>query len=434
MAERFDVAVIGAGPGGLSAAETAATMGLRVCLVDDNPELGGQLWRQRAGQPDNGSPVARWRSAVGPRVTTLAGWRVVAAPSIEPGALRLEAEGRLMDIQASKLILATGARELYLPFPGWTLPGVYGAGGLQAFVKSGLQVAGKRVVLAGTGPLLLAVASGLTKAGARVLAIAEQAPLAKLAGFTIGLLGTAPGKVLEGIRYGWTNRRIPYRTGSWVSAALGKDRLHAVQITSGSRTQAIETDMLGVGFHLVANTELAELLGCTVADGFVLVDERQRTSLPDVYCVGEATGIGGVSKAELEGKIAVMAAAGKTEGLHALASARDRQLKFMRSLTAAFALRSELRKVPRAATIVCRCEDVEHGSLSERQSWREAKLHTRCGMGPCQGRICGPATQFLYGWSSPQPRPPLFPTAIETLSHAAYLSETVEALKASPKH
>lgn len=433
MAKVFDLAIVGGGPGGLAAAKTAATRGLNVCLVDDNPALGGQIWREKLVPNAAHGPVSQWLSEVGHLVTVLAGWRAVALVSSQPKILRLESEGKWLDIQCSKLILATGARERFLPFPGWTLPGVYGAGGLQAFVKSGLEVAGKRVVVAGTGPLLLAVGSALTKAGARVVAIVEQTSFAKLARFALGLVRTAPAKVLEGVGYGWNNRRIPYRTGSWISAALGDGHVRAVQITNGSRTEYLDVDMLATGFHLVANTELAAALGCQIANGFVEVDDLQCTSVADVYCVGEATGIGGLRKAQIEGRIAGMAAAGNAAHARALAPARDRELKFARSLATGFELRNELRGLPRAETVVCRCEDVDHQSLCGRPSWREAKLHARCGMGPCQGRVCGPATQFLYGWTPSSPRPPLFPTDIGTLAQPIDSNDPAEAVTAAPK-
>lgn len=415
MAETFDAVVVGAGPGGLAAAAEAVRHGLRVCLVDDNPSPGGQIWRQKLAQSPAHPYLARWQSEVGHLVTLFTGWRAMALISSDPRILRLESEGAFLDIQARKLILATGARELFLPFPGWTLPGVFGAGGLQAFTKAGLSVAGKRIVVAGTGPLLPAVAAAFTKADARVLTIVEQAPLPKLARFALGLISTDRSKLVEGIGYGWTNRTIRYRTGSWITAALGDGRLRSVRITNGSSTSEIEADMLAVGFHLVANTELASALGCQVEDGFVAVDDLQCTSIPGVYCVGEATGIGGLAKAQIEGRIAGMAAAGGTSQARTLAAERDRQHTFARKLASTFALRPELRTLAQAETIVCRCEDVDHGSLRDCRSWREAKLHTRCGMGPCQGRICGPATKFLYGWTPSSARPPLFPAEIATL-------------------
>jgi NADPH-dependent 2,4-dienoyl-CoA reductase/sulfur reductase-like enzyme len=174
MSTRVDVLVVGAGPGGLVAAATAAEAGMRVCLVDDNPSAGGQIWRSSIGVQN--SEVARLlRRLPSVRVDIRSGWRAVAAPAAR--ALRIEHAGQFADIEYTSLILATGARERFLPFPGWTLPGVYGAGGLQAFVKSGLDIRGRRVVVAGTGPLLLAVAAHLRAAGAQIVSVVEQASM-----------------------------------------------------------------------------------------------------------------------------------------------------------------------------------------------------------------------------------------------------------------
>src|ERR1017187_9459738 len=139
----YDIVIVGAGPAGLAAAKRAAEAGARVALLDDNPHPGGQIWR---------SDPAQWRPLLG-SLDPICGVRVVALP--EPGLLTLEKFDGDLRIADRKLILATGARERFLPFPGWTLPNVMGAGGLQALAKSGLSIAGKRVIIAGSGPLLL---------------------------------------------------------------------------------------------------------------------------------------------------------------------------------------------------------------------------------------------------------------------------------------
>jgi NADPH-dependent 2,4-dienoyl-CoA reductase/sulfur reductase-like enzyme len=412
VSERFDLLVIGAGPGGLVAAATAAQQGMHVCLVDDNPSAGGQIWRAGISPRNAGCEPEAWiRRLAG--VATRFGWQAVFAPA--PQVLRIETPDAFADIEYASLLLATGARERFLPFPGWTLPGVYGAGGLQAFVKSGFDIRGKRIVIAGTGPLLLAVAAHLRAAGARIVCIAEQAPLRRLAQFSLGLMGAQAGKLLEGARYALKTAGVPYRTGSWVTAAFGKERLERVAIRTGSRMRDVETDMLAIGYHLVPNNELAQLLHCELEGGFLRVDALQQASVKGIYCVGELTGIGGVDKARIEGRIAALAASGKVEQAKALGRERERHLRFARNLASTFALRDELRTLPDGATLVCRCEDVPFSSLAACRSWREAKLHMRCGMGPCQGRICGPAAEFLFGWKPPAPRPPLFAADVATL-------------------
>src|SRR5579863_308800 len=414
---RFDVLVVGAGPAGIAAACAAAESGARVGVVDDNPGPGGQIWRglsEHAPTPQ----AAAWRARLqGAGVTLLSGATVISQPA--RGMVVAETWNRTLELEFDKLILATGARERFLPFPGWTLPGVLGAGGLQAMVKSGLPIAGKRVVIAGSGPLLLAVASSLHRAGAEIEAIVEQASRSRLARFGLSL-AAQPGKLLEGARYRWQTRGVPYRTGSWVTRALGRDWIEAVVVTDGRTSREIACDYLACGFHLVPNLELAELLGCRIEGGHVQVNAVQETSVHNVFCVGEPTGIGGLDKAILEGRIAGLAAAGRLNEAARLLPQRERCMHYTRRLDAAFALRPELRSLANANTIVCRCEDVTHGELSEQPSGRAAKLHTRCGMGPCQARICGPATEFLFGWSAARVRPPLFPARIATLaSHAA---------------
>jgi hypothetical protein len=133
-----------------------------------------------------------------------------------------------------------------------------------------------------------------------------------------------------------------------------------------------------------------------------------------VYCAGEPTGVGGVDRALIEGQIAGHAASGQTAQAERLFAARTRTHRFTHALNQAFALREELKQLADADTVVCRCEDVTRGQLERYEGWRPAKLHTRCGMGPCQGRICGSATRVLFGWHPESVRPPLFPTSVGT--------------------
>ena len=162
--------------------------------------------------------------------------------------------------------------------------------------------------------------------------------------------------------------------------------------------------------------ELAALLGCRLGAAGVEVDEYQQTSVPGVYCAGEATGIGGLDLSLVEGEIAGYAAAGKPERRGARFAARESHRRFAAALERAFALRDELKSLPQDDTLVCRCEDVTFGRVRACSGWREAKLHTRCGMGPCQGRVCGGAVEFLLGWKAESVRPPVFPARIESLS------------------
>jgi len=168
----FDVLVVGAGPAGMAAAARAAESGARTGLVDENFRPGGQIWRSPC--EDAPTDARHWiQRCTSAGVTFLCGMRVV--DQLKPGVLTAESMDRTHEIGYQQLVVATGARERFLPFSGWTLPNVMGAGGLQAMVKSGLPIQGRRVVVAGTGPLLLAVAASLQKHRARVLMVCEQA-------------------------------------------------------------------------------------------------------------------------------------------------------------------------------------------------------------------------------------------------------------------
>jgi hypothetical protein len=166
----------------------------------------------------------------------------------------------------------------------------------------------------------------------------------------------------------------------------------------------------------VPNLELPRLLGCRIVAGCVAVDRLQQSSVPGVSCVGELTGIGGLEKALVEGQIAGWAATGHEAEALRLAPQRQRLQQFAARLDRAFALRPELRRLANAETMVCRCEDVPFSALEGCANWRQAKLHTRCGMGACQGRICGAAAEFLFGWENVSARPPIFPAAVSTLA------------------
>ena len=404
MGDARDLLVVGAGPAGLAAAWRAAQSGLRVSVVDDNPAVGGQIWR--GGPPEAQVWIERIRSA---NVQVINGARVFQ-PSA-PGMLLAETSSGVCELNYSSVVLATGARERFLPFPGWTLPNVMGAGGLQALVKTGLPIEGKRVVVAGSGPLLLAVAAYLRGRGADVLLIAEQASSVQLLRFAAGLFS----KRSQAFDLSRQLKNVPYRSRCWVAEAHGEEKLEGVTLARGGKRWRVDCDYLACGFHLVPNVELAELLACEVNAGSVSVDEFQQTTVANVYSAGEATGIGGLELSLVEGEIAGLAAAGKHEAARTLFPARAKQRKFADLLNRTFALRDELKQLARPETIVCRCEDVTFERLRAHHSWRAAKLQTRCGMGPCQGRVCGSAVEFLFGWRAESVRPPVLPVRIDSL-------------------
>ncbi|MDW5499777.1 FAD/NAD(P)-binding oxidoreductase [Pseudomonas lundensis] len=405
-----DVLIIGAGPAGLAAARAAAESGQSVLVLDDNLHPGGQIWRDG---PNVALPVLaqQYRQAVEAlsHVTLLNGVKIVA--QCGPHKILYEdAEGSgVVDYQA--LILCCGARELLLPFPGWTLPGVTGAGGLQAQIKQGLVIKGERVAIAGSGPLLLAVAASVVKAGGEVVILAEQAPAARLASFASGLWRW-PAKLRQS--FSLFNRH--YRPDSYVLEALGEQRLTTIRVKKGGSAVTLNCDRLACGFGLVANIELAMLLGCHIQNDAVAVDSRQQTSQSHIYAAGECTGIGGSELALAEGAMAGYAATGNRKQVLALMGQRDKWRRFADAVARTFTLNLALKALATPETLLCRCEDVPLGQLNGLPDWTTAKLSSRCGMGACQGKICATAARHLLDWPRPAPRIPLTPARVETLA------------------
>lgn len=439
MKAHFDIVVVGAGPSGLHAARSAASAGATVAVVDDNPRAGGQIWRQGPGHARQ-APLGELLAELGaqPGVTLFASSRVIA-PSDAHGLLLESAEYDALCVTYERLILATGARERLLPFAGWTLPGVTGAGALQALIKGGLPVRGERIVIAGSGPLLVAALATARDAGAHVLAVVEQASARSVAGFGAALL-REPGKLWQAARLTRGFAGMHYWTGSMVTEAQGDGHVERVTIRRGEQNITLDCDRIACGFGLVPNITLAQALGCTIdAADAIEVDDAQRTSRDDVLAAGECTGIGGVELACVEGKIAGLTAVldlghklrggvgrGASPGalperipalstLQELKSLKARWRRFGRRVETAFALQAAARTPPGDATLLCRCEDVSVGDVRAYADWRQAKLHTRCGMGACQGRICGTAASVYFGWPRAAPRPPFSPARIGTL-------------------
>ena len=261
------------------------------------------------------------------------------------------------------------------------------------------------------------MAALLKSKGAVVRGIFEQAPMSRLVKFGLGLW-SEPAKLFQAIGLRREIGGVRYRGGSWPVEAVGEDVLRSVRLTDGRTTWSVDCDYLACGFGLVPNLELPGVLGCSIEGSKTVVDEWQRSTVPGVWCAGESTGIGGLDLALVEGQIAGLAAVGEACGGPGPVRdpGRDKAQRFAESLERSFALRDELRHLARPDTIVCRCEDVPAGALVGRTSWVDAKLQTRCGMGPCQGRVCGSAVGFLHGWERGSVRSPIFPVAVEHLA------------------
>ncbi|MGW7018608.1 FAD-dependent oxidoreductase [Streptomyces decoyicus] len=439
--EPYDLAVIGAGSAGLAGAVTAGELGLSVVLLDTSTHTGGQFYRTPAPALGAVRPEALhhdWSAYADLRrrlaqsdVRHLPGHHVWSVTKDDEAAevwsvhAVTGADGggeRPVRVRCRAVLLATGAYERQLPFPGWTLPGVVGAGGAQAMLKSGLVLPGRRVVVAGSGPLLLAVASSLAAAGARVPAVVEASGYLRYARHPRALV-TNPHKAAEALVHGaallW--HRVPVRLRSAVTEVHGTDRVEAVTVMRLDRDwrpvqgtgRRIDCDALAVGHGLVPQVDLATALGCAtrpLPDGTraLALDGVQETSVRSLWAAGETGGVGGAQLARVEGELAAVAAAARLLGrpAHAgrvreLQRRRDRMRAFAEVMTAAHAPGSGWAHRLPDDTDVCRCEEVTAGRIREAvedlgaRDARTVKLLTRAGMGWCQGRMCGPAVACL---------------------------------------
>ncbi|MGM9513369.1 FAD-dependent oxidoreductase [Roseateles sp. DB2] len=411
--------VIGSGPAGLAAVQTLLKADAEVLWLDNQVQPGGQIWR---GGPAAQDAHARRVAAdlpqllTHPRLRFLPGHMAVGTTADGEILAQDLAGGRLRQLRGDKTLLALGARELHVPVPGWDLPGVTGAGGLQALVKGGWPVQGQRVMLAGSGPLLLATAKTLQAAGAELGGIVELRPWQDLTLFA-SRLNLAQWQQAIALR--WQLRRVPYRIGVQVLRVLGRSRVEGVRLSDGLREWDEPCEALGLGFGLIPNSELAAMLSCATGDdGRILVDNTLHSSQPGIYAAGECTGIGGMRKAWIEGQLAARSMLG-LEIPGTLARAHRQALAFSHRLAQHFGPTPAQWARCTPEVRVCRCEGVRLRELQGHPSWREAKLQTRCGMGACQGRICGPISQRLLGWPEAHPqrgvRFPLHPLPIGSL-------------------
>jgi NADPH-dependent 2,4-dienoyl-CoA reductase/sulfur reductase-like enzyme len=428
------VVVVGAGPAGLAAAEYALRAGARVTILDQADAPGGQYHRMLPDVHAARNPrkvqhgwakFERRRRILAqctwwPNTTVWALDRV--ADDRPPGVhvLRGPADGTARQrhvLHPDALVLATGAHDRTLPFPGWQLPGVYTAGAAQALAKGERVAVGRRVLVAGAGPFLLPVAESLLGVGARVVAVLEANP-AKVV--LKGWSRPPWGKAGELAHYAvtLTRHRVPYRFGRAVIEVRGDDRVREV-VTAQVNTdwsvvpgteRVSEVDAVCVGHGFTPQPELAVAAGCVLDEGFVRTDGHQRTTAEGVFVAGEITGIGGAVAAEAEGAVAGMAAAGAVPA-RALLRARDRTRVFARRLAAAHPIGAAWSGWLRDDTVVCRCEETTYGELVEavhaptNPSPNALRLGTRAGLGPCQGRICGPTVSALCGTTERHHRP-----------------------------
>ncbi|TAK81992.1 MAG: FAD/NAD(P)-binding oxidoreductase [Betaproteobacteria bacterium] len=453
------MAIVGAGPAGLAAAIAARQVGVAAVVLDDNEQPGGQIYRQppRGFSIDPATGI-RDDQARGRRLlddAARAGVSVrngVAVWNAKPGALYCCQGDEAWTLQYETLILATGAYERPLPFPGWTLPGVFTSGGVQSLLKAQRIVAGKRVLLAGTGPLNLVVANQLADAGAQVLAVLE---LARPSVFD--LLPMLAGRwelLAQGIGYvgRLAGRRIPIMRGWTIIEARGKEEVQSAVIAQvddewrpipGSE-RVLEVDTVCLGFGLLPSTELSQLIGsehryAPELGGWIPVcDEYCETSMPGVFVAGDGAGIAGSLVALEEGRVAGLRAAmrlGRIDPKEFSAQAA-RSLARLRRLGRSRAVLDRISR-PRPGlferitpeTVICRCEEVTASEVRKEiedgaTSLVELKARLRVGMGLCQGRICSSTLIELLAQGTGQrpedvrpfsQRPPVKPIPVSAL-------------------
>ncbi len=443
-----DLAIVGAGPAGMAAAELAASFGLDTCLLDVFPQPGGQYGKQLpeeygAGEVQVPPAGVRWL-----RASTV--W------SIAPGfSLRVAGPHGVRHICAQQVILAPGAHDRPVPFPGWTLPGVLMAGAAQTMLKGQGILPGKRVLLDGTGPLQFALAHQLTEAGAQVVAICDS-NRASLA--WVGLLGALWGqwaRLGEAITYFRTiwKHHIPWLRGHTVFAAQGREAVESAVIgridcqgtpIPGSE-RTVEVDAICLGFGFLPNRQLAQVAGVRFAwdakgeQDFPETSDRMETSSPGLYVAGDGAVVRGSQAAVLQGRLAALAAAQRAGRIDKATgerrarpwlSALARERRFAAALERAYPFLPRLWDLVQDDTVICRCEEVRAGEIKAAiaagaVTADAVKRRTRAGMGRCQGRMCRQSIEHLIAASAGthpaahglgRVRPPVLPIPLGELA------------------
>lgn len=419
----FDVAVLGGGPAGMAAATEAAHSAARVVLLEESPVPGGQVYRappvgfsmkpDRDRQEGDALRAALAASGAeiraGCRVWGLGGGPLVAEgePDAPFSLSALGADGVPFTVEARALILCCGTHERIIPFPGWTMPGVIGLAAATILLKAQGVLPGQRVVVAGIGPLLYAVAAKLLAGGGSIAAVIDAATPGEWLR-ALPALGARPDLLARGVA--WRTKllagRVPVLAGAQVTAAEGDKVLSAVRV--GKRV--FQADALCIGHGLVPATEASRTYRARHAHrpedgGWVpVLDAAQRTSVPFLYAAGDGAGVRGAAAAPAAGRLAAHTALQDLGFSLAYAPKEDAALARARRTGAAMArmmaLRPAMIEAIPAETIICRCEgitrdEIEKAAAAGANTINQLKHFTRCGMGPCQGRMCGEAAGAL---------------------------------------
>lgn len=436
----FDLAIIGAGPAGMSAAAEASAAGASVVMFDENPAAGGQIYRgieqnTIARRPFLGDDYWRGKDLLNAFLTSNATyvpqafvWSVEPRDSDKSNSveLRVSVSGKSGITFARRVIFATGAMERPMPVKGWTLPGVMTVGAAQIALKaSGLLPCG-RVVLAGTGPLLYMFAAQLLKAGGKVAALLDTTPVGNYAKAAPNLLSFLRSPyAIKGLSLLFKVRKsIPVYSGITDIVVEGEGEAEAVCFSAKGKTHRLAVDSIFLHQGVIPNNSLANASGCALVwndDQKCFqpkVDESGRSSVPAIYIAGDGSGIGGALVAEQSGRIAALAAcqdifpAMATVLTKKIEEARAQKLLFERGrafIDALYLPAQTFRAPSDRDTIICRCEEVNAGAIrdaaaSDIAGPNQLKTMFRCGMGPCQGRLCSSTVTEIL--AEVQNRPP----------------------------